>query len=179
MILKNFKNKDFDRGTSKITECIWLFISSLLISSWIPGSFWRAFILKIFGAKIGSGVIFKPHIRIKFPWRLSIGNNCWIGEFVWIDNLGIVSIGNNVCISQGAYLCTGSHNWSAKSFDLLVSPIVIHNEVWVGAFSRIGPGSILNEGSVISLGITYTGETSKWSTYSNPKHFSIKIRKEF
>ena len=68
--------------------------------------------LTMFGARIGANVVLKPNIRVKFPWRLRIDDNSWVGQDVWIDNLAQVDIGSDTCISQGAYLCTGSHDWS-------------------------------------------------------------------
>ena len=71
----------------------------------------------MFGAKIGNGVILKPKIFIKFPWKLEIGNNTWIGEKVWIDNIETVSIGDDCCVSQGVYFCTGNHDFKKETFD--------------------------------------------------------------
>jgi hypothetical protein len=89
---------------------------------------------------VGTGVVIKPHVRVKFPWKLYIGDHSWIGESVWIDNLAQVTIGSNCCISQGAYLCTGSHRWDRDTFDLVTKPIVIEDQCWVGAMARVAPG---------------------------------------
>ena len=89
--------------------------------------------LKIFGAKIGSGVILKPGINIKYPWHLKIGDNCWIGENVWIDNLSQVTIKSDVCLSQGAMLLCGNHNYKRATFDLVLEPIIIESGAWLGA----------------------------------------------
>jgi putative colanic acid biosynthesis acetyltransferase WcaF len=64
----------------------------------------------------------KPGLKVKFPWRLVIGDHVWLGEDVWIDNLAEVWIGDSVCISQGAYLCTGSHDWRDEAFTLVTKP---------------------------------------------------------
>ena len=69
--------------------------------------------------KVGRSVIIKPRVRIKYPWFLQIGDNSWIGEDVWIDNLDSVIIKENVCISQGAMLMSGSHNYKSEKFDLI------------------------------------------------------------
>ena len=89
-----------------------------------PSSGLKKFILKLFGAKIGRGVVIKPGVNIKYPWKLFIGDYSWIGEKVWIDNLANVVIGRSVCISQGAMLLTGNHNYAAKEFDLMVLAII-------------------------------------------------------
>lgn len=94
-------------------------------------------LLRLFGAKVGKGVVIKPSVNIKYPWNLKIGNYVWIGENVWIDNLVEVSISDNVCISQGAMLLCGNHNYKKTSFDLMVGKIMIEEGAWVGAQSVV------------------------------------------
>lgn len=113
-------------------------------------------LLRCFGARVGSGVVIKPHVRVKFPWRLALYDSCWIGESVWIDNLADVIIGSNSCLSQGVYLCTGSHRWDISTFDLQTAPIVIHDGVWICAKAVIGPGVTIAEGAVVLLGSVVT-----------------------
>ena len=103
----------FSRGRSRLVEVLWLVLDALLVRSRVPGSAHRRLILRAFGALIGKRVLIKPGVRIKFPWRLEIGDDSWVGEDVWIDNLAPVQIGANCCISQGVYICTGSHDWGA------------------------------------------------------------------
>jgi len=144
-------------------------IQWLLVSSWLPGSWHRVMLLRLFGANIDSGVVIKPRVRVKFPWRLQIGSNSWIGEQVWIDNLDWVTIGQNCCLSQSVYLCTGSHDWSSSSFDLIVKPIVIHDSVWLCANSTVGPGVVVNEGGILSLGSVASRDLEAWKIYrGNP-----------
>lgn len=100
----------------------------------------KSVILRCFGAKIGVGLVCKPRVNIKYPWFLDIRDHVWIGEGVWIDNLCPVRIGNNVCISQGARLLTGSHDWNRSDFPFFARPIIIHDGVWVTAFRVIRPG---------------------------------------
>ena len=80
--------------------------------------------------------MFKPHVRIKYPWRLVIGDHCWIGQNVWIDNIADVTIGNHVCVSQYAYFCTGNHNHRSPAFDLVAKPIVVQTGAGWGRGSR-------------------------------------------
>ena len=95
MDLKSFDNADFDRGASRAKELVWLVVSALTVAGPLPGSGWRAALLRAFGAEIGPGVVLKPGLRVKFPWRLTIGDNSWIGESAWIDNLDEVRIGRD------------------------------------------------------------------------------------
>ncbi|MEM9423013.1 MAG: WcaF family extracellular polysaccharide biosynthesis acetyltransferase [Pseudomonadota bacterium] len=166
MKLDLFDAAGFNRGAPRWREAMWLVASGLLISTWLPGSVWRIALLRLFGAKIGKCVVIKPHVKVKFPWRLSVGNHCWIGEHTWIDNLADVKIGEHVCISQGAYLCTGSHDWCSEKFDLIVKPIALEPHVWIGAKSTIGPGCQVGEGAVVALGSVALGSLKPWTIYS-------------
>jgi putative colanic acid biosynthesis acetyltransferase WcaF len=160
--LEEFNNAQFSRGRSRVIEAMWLLVQALLVSSWIPGSAHRRWLLRIFGARIGSGVILKPGLRVKFPWRLAVGDHSWIGEDVWIDNLAEVTIGPDCCISQGAYLCTGSHDWQRLTFDLITQPIAIEAGAWIAARSVVGPGVTIGEGAVLALGSIATKDLQAW-----------------
>lgn len=164
--LASFRNPEFDRARPMWAEALWMVVQALLVSSWVPGSAHRRGLLKAFGARIGDGVVIKPKVKIKFPWRLEIGDYSWIGEDVWIDNLAPVKIGSNACISQGAYLCTGSHDWSSPTFDLIVKPITIGDGAWVAAKSTVGPGVTVGEGAVLGLGSTTSKDLEPWCVYS-------------
>ena len=158
--LAHFRNEGFQRGRSAFTEALWLVVSAIFVQSPLPGSVLRKLLLRAFGAKIGIGVVIKQRVTVKFPWRLDVGDHSWIGEGVWIDNLDRVNLGDNVCISQGAYLCTGSHNWSSQEFDLITKPISVNDGAWICAKSNIGPGVNIGKGAVISMGATITGDVA-------------------
>lgn len=170
MQLSSFSSRDFDRGANRFKEAMWLILSGLIVESWLPGSTWRCSLLRLFGAGIGERVVIKPRVRVKFPWRLEIANDVWIGEGVWIDNLGTVSIGHDSCISQGAYFCTGSHDWGRSTFDLIVKPIVVSDHVWVGAKAKIAPGTHIGDFSVVGIGVTISGNLE-------PNHVVTMCRK--
>lgn len=136
----------------------WYLVNALLFQSsivaLIPSS-WKATILRAFGAKIGSGFICKPRVTIKYPWFLQIGNHVWLGEGVWIDNHTTVRIGNNVCISQNAYLMTGNHDWNNSAFRFFCGPIDIADGCWIGAGVQMRPSTSLPPGTVITAGATF------------------------
>jgi putative colanic acid biosynthesis acetyltransferase WcaF len=176
--LDRFDPGEFDRGRSRIIEALWLICGDLFVSSGLPGSLLRVLILRAFGARIAPGVVIKPHVRVKFPWRLSIGAHSWIGEDVWIDNLAPVSIGAQCCISQAAYLCTGSHNWSKETFDLITKPIVIEDGAWICAKATIGPGVRVGEGAVLALGCVATRDLDPWICHSTLHKVIMKRRRK-
>lgn len=176
MRLSTFRNDDFDRGASRLKELAWLIVSGFLVDGPIPGSGWRAALLRAFGAEIGVGVVFKPWVRVKFPWRLEIGDDSWIGEGVWIDNLAPVRIGHDVCISQAAYLCTGNHDWSSPSFDLVTAGITIAPQCWVGARATVAPGTKMQEGAVLGLGAVGRGRLEPWTIYAAGSPAEIRPR---
>ena len=122
----------------------WYLVNAFLFQGAIFGlapSRFKATILRAFGAKVGRGLVCKPRVSIKYPWFLEIGDHVWLGEMVWIDNHCKVKIGSNVCISQGAYIFTGNHDWSDPVFAFACKPIEIGDGVWVTAFQKIGPGT--------------------------------------
>jgi putative colanic acid biosynthesis acetyltransferase WcaF len=94
----------------------------------------------------------KPSVHIKYPWFLEIGENVWIGEGVWLDNPGVIKIGSDVCISQGAYLVTGNHNFRKTTFDFISEPIEIGDGCWICAKAVIPPGSKIDPGTVVPIG---------------------------
>ena len=152
MRLGGYVAAGFDRGRPLWLEALWQMVQILLVSSPFSSSALRVGILRRFGAQIGRGVRIKPGIRVKFPWRLEIGNDCWIGEDVWFDNLATIRLGNDCCVSQAVYLCTGSHDWRKLGFDLIARSITLEDEVWLGARSVVGPGVTAGRGAVLGLG---------------------------
>lgn len=146
--LSKFNNTNFDRGSGRVKELLWWIARSCFFASWLPiPSDIKVFVLRLFGAEIGSNVVLRSRINISFPWRFKCGDNVWIGEDVFILSLANVSIGSNTCISQRAFLCTGSHDFGKEAFDLITKPILIGSHVWVGAQCFVGPGVQIHDSS--------------------------------
>lgn len=161
MDLSSYNNQWYKPGAG-FKRFLWHYTNEFIFRSGLfPFYGIKIFFLKLFGAKIGKGVMIKPHVNIKYPWFLEVGNYVWIGENVWIDNLIQVKIGSNVCISQGALLLTGNHNYKKSTFDLITQGIIIEDEVWIGAKTIVCPGvtcgrlSVLNAGSVANKNLEY------------------------
>lgn len=175
--LEAYNAGDFQRGRSRAIEALWCIVQALFLRSFVPGTAQRSAALRLFGARIGKGVVIKPGTRVKFPWKLEVGDHTWIGEDVWIDNLAFVKIGNNCCLSQGAYLCTGSHDWSKPSFDLIVKPIEIHDNAWIAARALVAPGTVVAQGAVVGLGSLAKGRLMEWSIYTGVPAKKVQDRR--
>ena len=151
--LSTYDNSCYQTGRSLLVQALWFFLGlPVLRSAMLPSSSVRTGLLRLFGARVDAGVVIKPGVRVKYPWFLAIGAHSWIGEDCWIDNLAQVNIGANVCISQGAYLCTGNHDWSDPAFGLIVKPITLEDGAWIGAKSLIAPGVVVGRAAVATAG---------------------------
>ena len=150
---RHYSHGDWTPGAGIVRRSIWAVISaSVFESGWVPFYGLKRWLLRCFGARVGQRVVIKPHVRIKFPWRLSIEDDVWIGQGVWIDNLANVSIGRQCCLSQGVYLCTGSHDFRRRDFELRCRPIELQHHVWCCARATVLPGTVIPEGSVVAAG---------------------------
>jgi putative colanic acid biosynthesis acetyltransferase WcaF len=174
--LSRYTNGSFDRGASAIKEAAWVFVRRLFFEpSWLPGSFYRRWLLRRFGAVVGTGVVIKPGVKITFPWRLRLGDHTWLGEDVYIHNLAPITLGSHVCVSQRALLCTGNHDYSSVRFDLITSPIWIGDGAWIGAAAWVGPGVTAGSHAVLTAGSAANHDLEPYCVYrGNP---AVPIRR--
>lgn len=127
-----------------------------------PLHVWRAFLLKCFGAKVGKGVHVYPGVIIWAPWNLILKDQCGIASGVNLYSQGLITIGRRVVISQGSYICTGTHDYTHKGFPLYTVPITIEDEVWVAADVFIHPGVTIGTGAVIGARSVVTKDMPAW-----------------
>jgi putative colanic acid biosynthesis acetyltransferase WcaF len=165
-------------GASKLKQWLWYLCSILFIrNNLVPFSGFRKWVLELFGAYIGKEVRIRPGVKIKFPWKLTMGDHVWLGEDCWIDNITNVKIGNHVCISQGAMLCTGNHNYKSVGFELVAKPIVLEDGVWIGAKALVAPGITAQSHCMLTAGSVATRDMEAYGIYQgNPATFT-KFRK--
>ncbi len=175
--LSKYQNNKYNPGKNFFIRFLWFYINLFFFNnSLLPFSGLKVFLLRLFGAKIGKGVVIKPSINIKYPWLLEIGNNVWIGENVWIDNLDNVKIGNNCVISQGALLLCGNHDFKKVSFDLITGFIVLEDGVWIGAKSVVTAGVRCKTHSVLSVASVASKDLEPYGIYRGNPATLIKTR---
>jgi len=175
--LNSFDASVFNKEAGLFKQACWFFVNSIFIkSSLMPFMRLKIFLLRLFGAVIGKGLIIKPTVNIKFPWKLVIGDHVWLGENVWIDNLDRISIGNNVCISQGAMLLTGNHDYTVSSFDYCNAPIVLEDGVWIGAKSVVCSGVTCKSHSILTVGSIATKDLDAYTIYQGNPAKEIRKR---
>jgi putative colanic acid biosynthesis acetyltransferase WcaF len=168
--LSAYNNFPYHPGGSLFKRTAWFYINAVLFkTSMIPFSGLKVYLLRLFGASIGKGVNIKPGVNIKYPWLLSIGDHSWIGENVWIDNLVTINIGKNVCVSQGALLLTGNHNYKVPAFNLMTGQITLEDGVWIGAGAIVNQGITASSHSILTAGSIATKNLEPYFIYQgNP-----------
>ena len=146
--LSKFDNSNYQRGVPRWKEALWWVLRSLLFARSFPvPSSIKVAALRFMGARVGEGVVIRSRVNITMPWRLRIGDHVWIGDEVMILSLAQVTIGSHSCLSQRAFICTGSHDFAKKSFDLITGEIKIGESCWIGAQAFVGPGVRMGDSS--------------------------------
>ena len=139
------------RGRSGLYVVLWWLVrDTLFLMSPQPLYAWRRWLLRLFGARIGRNVLVRPTVRVTYPWKLEIGDDAWVGDFVELYTLGDIRIGADAVVSQNSYLCTGGHDPRKTSFDIFAHPIVVEPQAWVAADVFVGPGVTIGYGAVVA-----------------------------
>ena len=136
---------------------------------------WRNFVLWVFGAKLAKSVNIYSSVKIWAPWNLEMGEYSSLGRQVNCYNQGKISIGANTSISQKAYLCASTHDYTDSKHALLLKPIIIEDQVWVAADAFIGPGVTIGEGAVVGARSAVFKNVEPWTVVGgNPAKFIKK-----
>ena len=176
--LSRYDNSWYQPGGNPLKRILWYFVNVIFfISPLNPLIGLKVALLRAFGAEIGQGVIIKPGVNIKYPWRLKVGDHTWIGERVWIDNLADIRIGANCCLSQGAMLLTGNHDYKKPTFDLMVQEIVLEDGAWVGAKTVVTPGVTVGNHAVLAVGSVASQDLEPYTIYRGNPAVAVKKRK--
>ena len=182
MILKNnnpYKGASFS-FKNRLLRLIWAIAYLFLFKlSPRPLHSWRAFLLRVFGAKIGKSCHIYPGVQIWAPWNLVIGNYVGIADKVILYSMDKINIGNFVTISDGAHLCCGTHDYNSKNFQLVSKPIIIKSRVWICSGAFIHPGIEIPEGAVVGARSVVTKSLFPgWTVFSGNPCKKISIRKK-
>jgi putative colanic acid biosynthesis acetyltransferase WcaF len=178
MRLDKYTVGNYVPGAPLWKQIAWYYLGSPLVSSyWILSYEFKCWVLRCFGAQMGQGIFVKQGLRVKFPWRLAVGDFAWLGENCWIDNVAMVTIGSNACISQDVYLCTGNHDWSSPTFELKDTPIEIGKGAWIAARAVVGPGVSVGDGAVLCLGSVASKSLAPMTIYAGNPAQPLRERK--
>ena len=175
-IRANRKGRKYNRG-ELARRVIWSVGRVLFRLSPRPFFAWRRFVLRCFGADIAEGVHVYGSTAIYMPWNLSVGAWSAIGEDAFIYNLGPVTIGSQVTISQRAHLCAGSHDYTRPDMPLLKPPIRVDDQAWICADAFIGPGITIGEGAVVGARAVATKDVPPWTVVAGNPAKVLKARK--
>jgi putative colanic acid biosynthesis acetyltransferase WcaF len=162
--LGKFSGVGYDKGRPWLVQAAWFAVSNLLFMAWWFPRRWRPTLLRLFGAEIGTGVFIRHRVRVQWPWKLRIGDDSWVGEDVWLLNLEPITLGRDVCLSQGSFLCTGSHDRHSASFDYDNRPIVVHDQVWIAAQALVLRGVTVQSNSVVGARAVVTRDVPAETT---------------
>ncbi len=148
--LASFRLPEGFRGRPAWFVQLWWLIQATAFA-WSPQFLygWRRWLLRRFGARVGRNVQIRPSAEFTYPWKVSIGDWSWIGDRVVLYSLGNIEIGSNVVVSQNSYLCAGTHDYAAPSFEISGPAIRIEDEAWLAADVFVGPGVTIGRGAVV------------------------------
>ena len=139
------------RGRSGPVVLLWQIVQATAFAcSPQPAYAWRAWLLRLFGAKVGVGVIVRQTARITYPWKVEFGDHCWIGDHAEIYSLADITIGRNAVVSQRSYLCAGTHDHHDLTFPLVGKPIVVGDEAWIATDCFVAPGVKIGKGAIVA-----------------------------
>lgn len=148
-------------------------------ASWLPrslGSGWKRFLLRLFGAKIAPTAIVYSSAKVYYPANLIMDSYACLASDVDCYNVALIHIGEFATVSQGAMLCTASHDITSPTHDLITAPISIEKQSWIGAGAFVGMGIIVHEGAVVGAMAAVFKNVDAWTVVGgNPAKF-IKNR---
>lgn len=172
--LAGFTGAGYDKGRPFPVQVAWLFVSGMLVTRWWCPPRLRVAVLRAFGAQIGCGVLIRHDVRIHWPWKLTVGDDCWIGEGAYLLNLEPITIGSNVCISQRALLCTGSHDYRSETFEYDNGPIRIDDGAWIAARATVLRGVTVGADAVVGAAALVTRDVAPGAIVVAPRAVTVQ-----
>jgi putative colanic acid biosynthesis acetyltransferase WcaF len=150
--LRAFTGAGYDKGRPVVVQALWFAVMNLVFMKWWFPARLRPPVLRAFGARVGERVLIRHRVRVLWPWKLRIGDDCWIGEDTWLLNLEPITLDHDVCLSQGAFLCTGSHDHRDPAFEYDNGPVRVGAGAWVAARATVLRGATVEPGEVVPAG---------------------------
>lgn len=175
--LSRFSNAGFPLGAGIIKRTLWYFTNAVFFIN--PLFLFRApkpWLLRLFGASVGKGVVIHPGVNIKFPWKLTIGDHVWIGQRAWLDNIDQLTIHSNVVISQGAKLILGSHDYRKPDYPTLSGPVVLEEGSWVGAGAMVLGGVTVKSHALLAAGSVAGKNLEAYTIYRGNPAVAVRER---
>ncbi len=162
-----YDQSGYDRGRGPVVCMLWDMVQTLLIAP-SPHCFfgWRRFWYRLFGATIGKGVLIRKSVKCNYPWKLTIGDRCWIGDEATLYTLDQITLESDVVVSQQAYLCTGSHDPSDPAFGLRTAPITVRRGAWIALGALVMPGISIGNGALIGARAVLTHDAAERTIYT-------------
>jgi putative colanic acid biosynthesis acetyltransferase WcaF len=142
-----------DRGRSRLVEALWVLTKCAFFVTPLPwpNALKRA-LLRMFGAQIGAGVILRPGVNIHFPWRLKVGNHCWIGDGTQLLNIAPITFEDHVALAHQVYVAAGGHDIRSATMAPKHAPVLVKTGTWIASRAFVGPGVTIHERCVIGAG---------------------------
>ncbi|WP_246339981.1 putative colanic acid biosynthesis acetyltransferase [Ancylobacter tetraedralis] len=164
----------------RLLRVVWQ-LTWALLAAWTPPPLrrWRAMLLRLFGARIGTGVQVYGSARVWYPPNLDMAPYSALGPGVICYCMAPTRIGHHVVVSQRAHLCSGTHDVQSADFQLRVRPITIHDDAWICAEAFVGPGVTVGEGAVLGARGVALRDLTAWTIYSGNPAVALKPRKPF
>ena len=172
-------SKYSNRNPNKVKRLVWEIVWAVFFRTtprWCLNG-WRRFLLRMFGASLGKGLLVRSGAKVWQPWRLKTGDNSWIDNNVSLYSVDDIRIGSNVVISDGAFICTASHDISSPTFNLITKPIEICDGAWICAKAIVLPGVKIGEGAVVAAGSVVAKDVDPWSVVAGNPARKISTRR--
>lgn len=136
---------------------------------------WKRFLLRLFGAKIHSTAVVYSSAKIYYPANLEMEAYSCLASDVDCYNVALIRLGANTTVSQGAYLCTASHDITNPLNPLITAPIILEDQAWIGAKAFIGMGVHIGQGAVVGATASVYKNVEPWTVVGgNPAKFLKK-----